>query len=111
MNVHKHRAIEFKKYRLKTTISSGRTIEKWENNLIENIWGNKQASSIELITIGVGHFHNTFTLFFDNDEDIILGDRLEEVISGLVHQVQGVQDKDYGNPRINHLKVSTLTNK
>jgi hypothetical protein len=89
--------------RLTTTVSSGRTVETWQN--IDIMYCLVQPASLELITVGAGSFFDTFNIYSSDDVDVVVGDRLD--IASEIYQVQGIQARSYGD-RANHKKISAI---
>lgn len=89
--------------RLVTTVSSGRTVENWED--IDTMYCLVQPASLELITVGAGNFFDSFNIYSDDDVDVVVGDRLD--IEDEIYQIQGIQTRSYGD-RANHKKISAI---
>lgn len=97
--------VQYEVQRLTTTTSSGRTVEDWQ--AIAYVNGSvPQPASLELVSMGQGHFYNTHTIYADDSEDIVVTDRL--VDGDDTYTVQGVQNRPYGSGRINHKKIGVI---
>lgn len=91
--------------RLTPTVSAGRTIEYWEQ-VASGVKANIQPVAEEIIALGQGDFYNTFTIYFDFDTDIQVGDKYS--LDGTVDFIiKGIQKRGYGS-RLNHIQASAI---
>jgi hypothetical protein len=92
--------------RLKKTITNGRTIEAWDTIADRNIKASVQPVSEELIATGQGDFYNSFTIYFEPNTDVQIGDKYI-ITDDVEFIIKGIKFRNYGI-RIKLIEASAL---
>jgi hypothetical protein len=80
--------------RLKKTITNGRIVEAWDTIADRNVKASVQPVSEELIASGQGDFFNTFTIYFEPNTDVQIGDKY--VVADIEFIIKGIKKRGYG---------------
>ena len=91
--------------RLKQTTTSGRATEGWDTVADRNVKACVQPVAEELISVGEGDFYNTFTIYFEPNTDVQVGDKY--YIEDVEFIIKGIKARNYGT-RIKLIETSAI---